>query len=162
EAGGGIRRPAGGLAMANVDDAAIVEVPAARAVALYDVVVPVVGSQLKVLPGIEESAVVLAQPFPVRAQLNPVPLSPEALEILSPPDSALLIELLQDAVGGDGGEVAPIAGYGCRIVVGSALVVGRSPIEPAEEEQSARYLEQTQAAVGPVLEITVESRQGRI
>jgi hypothetical protein len=49
----------------RIYDAAVVVIPAAGAVTLDDVVVPVVADQLEVLPGVVDPAVMLPEPFAV-------------------------------------------------------------------------------------------------
>ena len=71
EAGGRVGGAAAGLAVADVDDAAVVEVPAARPVALDDVVVPIERGELEILPGVEQAPVVLAEPLAVAREARP-------------------------------------------------------------------------------------------
>ena len=108
----GVAGAAGRLAVANVDDSPIVKIPAPGAIPLDDVVMPVVGSQLEILAGIEETPVMLAKSFAVSAQLGPVPLAPKAPQIARPLLAPLLIELTQNAVRGNGGKIGSITRYG--------------------------------------------------
>jgi hypothetical protein len=86
------------LPMTYVDDAPVVEITAPGAVSLDDVVVAVVGGQLKVLPGVEQPAVVLSQTFSIGAQLSQVPLSPESPQVGCTPLAFLPVELPQHTV----------------------------------------------------------------
>src|SRR5688572_31866704 len=52
--------------------------------ALDDVVVAVEGGELEVLAGVEEAAIMLAQPLALGAELDPVPFAPEASEVVRP------------------------------------------------------------------------------
>jgi hypothetical protein len=124
--------------------------------------VAIEGDELEVLAGVEEAAVVLAEPFAVGPELHAVALAPVPLQIVGPPRAGEVVELAEDAVGRDGGEVRPISGYSGRVVGGSPFEVGRQPVESAEQEQRAGHLEQRETPVGSPGQIALKRDQGRV
>src|ERR687889_561088 len=123
---------------------------------------PVVGCQLKVLPRIEQPAIMLPQPFTPRAKLDLIPLGPELSQIVGPANTLLLIELPENTIRSNGGKIAAIRGNGERVVDRRALEIGCHAIKTSQQEQRARDFEQTKTAVGTVLQVTVESRECRV
>src|SRR5690348_9926794 len=115
EAWRGVGGAAGGLAVANVDHAAVVEVSAARMVPLDDIVVPMERGELKVLSGVEQAAIVLAQPLAGSTELRAITLTPEALEVGHTLGACLTVELVQDAVRSDRREIRAIRGDERRV-----------------------------------------------
>src|SRR6476620_9958883 len=122
----------------------------------------VVGRKLEVLSGVEEPAIVLSYPLALGAKLDFVALLPELAEVCRSAGAALVIELLEDAIGDDGGEIAPVSRDCDRIVDCGTLKVRLQSVKPTQQEQRTRNLQQSESAIGPVLQIVIEGRECRI
>src|SRR6185437_13050825 len=145
------------LAVPDIDDPAVVEVPAAGAVALDDIVVAIERGELEILAGVEQAAIVLPEPLAVGPEIRAVAVRPESLQIGHPLRAGGAVELAHHAVRADGGEVDPVPGHGGGVVRGRAVIVGHHAVESSEEKQRTGDLELGQAPARAAVEVTAES-----
>src|SRR6476660_927023 len=122
----------------------------------------VVAGELEVLSGIKQPPIVLPEAFPIRAQVQQIPSAPEAFEVGRPVGAALVVELAEHAIGGNGSEVGSI-GCNChRIISGGPFVIGLYTLEAAQEELGARELQQSEATVRARIQVAGERGQRRV
>jgi hypothetical protein len=94
-------KPRRGLAVADVDDAPVVELLAAGPVGVAGAVEAAGDGKREVPPGVQQPAVVLAEPLALLAQLGMVAIGPEAPEECRPVDAAGRVEAGEVGVRGD-------------------------------------------------------------
>src|SRR4051794_11757111 len=135
QAGSRVARAAGRLSVTDVNDPPVIEIAAARLVALYDVVVAVFGDELKIFPRVKQPSIMLPQPLTLAPQRHLITLSPELFEIRGAMGSSLLIKLLQDAVRGNRGQIGAVSSDRDGIIAGGTLEVGRLSLVAAKQKQ---------------------------
>ncbi len=151
-----------GLAVADIDDAAVVEVYAFGPIAFDDVVMPVGTREREVLPGVEVAAVMLPQPLAVAPQIVPVPGRPEFLEKLGTLVAPGPIEPIEVLVRRDEGQVFAILAHRWRIIIGCAMQVVAETVRRAEQTLGPGPFEQPEPGLAADTEIGIEGGECRV
>ena len=149
--------PLGGLALANVDDPAIVHFDTAGPKGILRSVEAAAHGEGKVGSGKQQAAIVLPQPLTLGTQIEVVPIGPEVMRERQPAtDPVKPVELMKDRVGGYDLEVCPILGYCLWVIQRRALVVRCVSGCLTQGQPAARQLQQTQRAIAAAGEKALE------
>jgi hypothetical protein len=132
------------LPMTHVDHAAVVEIPVTGTVGVGRPVEPATHGQREPPVGVQQAAIVLAEPLSVRAHGVPVALGPEPAQVLRPLWTAGPVEPRQRRIVGDERQVRAVPGHRGRIVVGGTGEVERLCRRAPGGQADARQLQQPQ------------------